>query len=491
MARLIAAGRAPSEPVAVVERGTTARQRVVVGTIADIAERARAADVAAARAHHRRRGRTPARAHRLVRAPPPHPRRSRPKERATAPARRRRRRRARLAAPQSCRASPTSSVALARLSHARTHRVRQRARRRRLLRRAANAGRDARSLARRQARRRRPRHRRAPRRPQPRRRLRAATAAAPRLRRRARRRRRRRSGAASLGAHDGRRELADALAGAGWTVEPVAAYDSVPDDAALAAALEGAPRAPVRRHRLHVAAPARAPSSRSRPGHGAEPACASAPSATPRAAALVAAGLTVDAVAEPTPIVAALVDAARALAQDRVDSIFMQFPEYRPRRLRRTESLRRLVRETQLAVDDFILSALRRPRQGRPKKPISSLPGISQLSVDEAVAEAEEALASSASPRSSCSASPTRRTPSAREAWNDEGLVQRATRAIKQAVPRAHRHRSTPASTSTPTTATAASSSTATSTTTRRSRTWPRRARRRRAPAPTSSRPRA
>ena len=39
-----------------------------------------------------------------------------------------------------------------------------------------------------------------------------------------------------LGAHGGRRELADALAGAGWTVEAVAAYDSVPDDAALAAA---------------------------------------------------------------------------------------------------------------------------------------------------------------------------------------------------------------------------------------------------------------
>jgi uroporphyrinogen III methyltransferase/synthase len=45
MERLVAAGRAPTEPVAVVERGTTPRQRVIVGTIADIAERARAADV--------------------------------------------------------------------------------------------------------------------------------------------------------------------------------------------------------------------------------------------------------------------------------------------------------------------------------------------------------------------------------------------------------------------------------------------------------------
>jgi uroporphyrinogen III methyltransferase / synthase len=45
MLRLVAAGRAPSEPVAVIERGTTARQRVVVGTIADIAARARDADV--------------------------------------------------------------------------------------------------------------------------------------------------------------------------------------------------------------------------------------------------------------------------------------------------------------------------------------------------------------------------------------------------------------------------------------------------------------
>jgi uroporphyrinogen III methyltransferase / synthase len=45
MQRLVAAGRAPTEPVALVERGTTPRQRVVVGTIGDIAARARAADV--------------------------------------------------------------------------------------------------------------------------------------------------------------------------------------------------------------------------------------------------------------------------------------------------------------------------------------------------------------------------------------------------------------------------------------------------------------
>jgi uroporphyrinogen III methyltransferase/synthase len=45
MARLMAAGRAATEPVALIERGTTARQRVIIGTIGDIAERARAADV--------------------------------------------------------------------------------------------------------------------------------------------------------------------------------------------------------------------------------------------------------------------------------------------------------------------------------------------------------------------------------------------------------------------------------------------------------------
>ena len=67
----------------------------------------------------------------------------------------------------------------------------------------------------------------------------------------------------------------------------------------------------------------------------------------------------------------------------------MQFPEYRPRRLRRSESLRRLIRETQLGVDDFISPIFVIPGRGQ-RKPISSLPGVSQVSVDEAVADAKE-----------------------------------------------------------------------------------------------------
>ena len=62
----------------------------------------------------------------------------------------------------------------------------------------------------------------------------------------------------------------------------------------------------------------------------------------------------------------------------------MQFPEYRPRRLRRTETLRRLIRETQLDVGDLIYPLFVVPGTGV-KKGIASMPGVFNLSVDEAV----------------------------------------------------------------------------------------------------------
>jgi porphobilinogen synthase len=111
----------------------------------------------------------------------------------------------------------------------------------------------------------------------------------------------------------------------------------------------------------------------------------------------------------------------------------MQFPEYRPRRMRRSESLRRLIRETQLAVDDFIYPIFVIPGRGV-RKPVSSLPGISQISVDESVAEAKEAYELGI-PAVILFGVPDKKDAVGSEAWNDEGLVQQATRAIKKACP--------------------------------------------------------
>ncbi|MEO8707103.1 MAG: porphobilinogen synthase, partial [Kofleriaceae bacterium] len=52
----------------------------------------------------------------------------------------------------------------------------------------------------------------------------------------------------------------------------------------------------------------------------------------------------------------------------------MNYPDYRPRRMRRTEGLRRMVRETRLSVDDFVYPLFVVPGSGI-EKPISSLPG--------------------------------------------------------------------------------------------------------------------
>jgi len=111
----------------------------------------------------------------------------------------------------------------------------------------------------------------------------------------------------------------------------------------------------------------------------------------------------------------------------------MQFPEYRPRRMRRTESLRRLIRETQLAVDDFIEPIFVIPGRGV-RKPVSSLPGVSQVSVDESVAVAKEAYELGI-PAVILFGVPDKKDAVGSDAWNDEGLVQQATRAIKKACP--------------------------------------------------------
>jgi porphobilinogen synthase len=68
----------------------------------------------------------------------------------------------------------------------------------------------------------------------------------------------------------------------------------------------------------------------------------------------------------------------------------MSFPESRMRRLRRTESLRALVRETAVTPGDLIYPLFICPGEGV-RREVGSMPGVFNLSVDEAVREAEEA----------------------------------------------------------------------------------------------------
>ena len=70
----------------------------------------------------------------------------------------------------------------------------------------------------------------------------------------------------------------------------------------------------------------------------------------------------------------------------------MDFPAYRPRRLRRNEKIRELVRETTLSPKNFIYPIFVGPGKNRIQA-VSSMPGVAQLSVDRAVLECEEAQA--------------------------------------------------------------------------------------------------
>ena len=111
----------------------------------------------------------------------------------------------------------------------------------------------------------------------------------------------------------------------------------------------------------------------------------------------------------------------------------MAFPINRPRRLRRTATLRRMVRETRLSPDDFIQPYFVCPGRGV-KKPVSAMPGVAQMSVDNVVAAARETLVAGV-PAVILFGIPAHKDPTGTEAWNDNGEVQRAIREIKDAAP--------------------------------------------------------
>lgn len=109
------------------------------------------------------------------------------------------------------------------------------------------------------------------------------------------------------------------------------------------------------------------------------------------------------------------------------------FPIYRPRRLRANENLRRLVRETHLSVDDLIYPMFVVHGQSTANE-ISSMPGCYQYSVDKLVNAAKE-LASLGIPATILFGIPETKDPLGGEAYSEDGIIQQAVRAIKDAVP--------------------------------------------------------
>jgi porphobilinogen synthase len=111
----------------------------------------------------------------------------------------------------------------------------------------------------------------------------------------------------------------------------------------------------------------------------------------------------------------------------------MAFPIDRPRRLRRTETLRALVRETVLSPGDLIAPLFVCPGK-KVREEIRSMPGQFNLSVDEAVSEAAEAHALGV-PGVILFGIPETKDGRASGAWDENGIVQQATRALKKTLP--------------------------------------------------------
>jgi len=112
-----------------------------------------------------------------------------------------------------------------------------------------------------------------------------------------------------------------------------------------------------------------------------------------------------------------------------------RFPATRLRRMRRDDFSRRLMRETTLTPSDLILPVF--VQEGAElRQPVASMPGIERLSIDVLVREAREVqLLGIPAIAIFPVTPPSAKSEDAREAWNPDGLAQRAVRAIKEAVP--------------------------------------------------------
>ena len=111
----------------------------------------------------------------------------------------------------------------------------------------------------------------------------------------------------------------------------------------------------------------------------------------------------------------------------------MAFPIDRPRRLRRNEAMRSFVRETRLSPEGFVYPLFVCPGEGV-RKEVRSMPGVFNLSVDEAVKECAEVKALGI-PSVILFGLPETKDEIATGAWAEDGIVQQAARAIKREVP--------------------------------------------------------
>ncbi len=111
----------------------------------------------------------------------------------------------------------------------------------------------------------------------------------------------------------------------------------------------------------------------------------------------------------------------------------MHFPHYRPRRFRRNENLRRMIRETSLSVDQLIYPLFVVPGTGV-KNPVSSMPGVFQHSTDTLLQEIESVVELGI-PGILLFGIPSQKDPLGSEAYSGKGVVQEAVRAIKARFP--------------------------------------------------------
>jgi porphobilinogen synthase len=111
----------------------------------------------------------------------------------------------------------------------------------------------------------------------------------------------------------------------------------------------------------------------------------------------------------------------------------MNFPDYRLRRLRKNTNLRRMVRETTLSVDDLVCPLFVTHGDGV-KKPISSMPGHFQLSIDDLVEETKK-IRNLKIPAVILFGIPETKDEEGSGAWVEDGIIQRAVRRIKDDVP--------------------------------------------------------
>jgi len=109
------------------------------------------------------------------------------------------------------------------------------------------------------------------------------------------------------------------------------------------------------------------------------------------------------------------------------------FPEYRPRRLRRTESLRRLIQETRLAPSQLVLPMFVRSGS-KIRNSVGSMPGVFQLSVDEMLRELDEASEEGVG-GVILFGLPDTKDATGSSAWDEKGPVPNAVRALKKRFP--------------------------------------------------------